>query len=236
MTKPAPLLTDIERRYQVPLPPLYHRLYQDGMLDWFPDGYPRPNWHRDVFPRLRQRPPVLLFAQDFELLRPEEVLRWELPEDWAPGYRFVPLGQTGGGDLYAFCPSLAAGGELPVTLSLHDDNQTTVLAPSLEAFIFREMLDRATSFDQYDLEGYAGFEALRADLQRAAESIRPYLRPAWHRLLAEVYARPLQPETVVLPRRRYTVDTLLPRAEFEALLTREMGFAQLNATFEHFPA
>jgi hypothetical protein len=70
----------------------------------------------------------------------------------------VPLGQTGGGDLYTFCPSLAAHGDTPVTISWHDANETTVLAPSLETFIFRQMLDRATAFDKYDLEGYADFE------------------------------------------------------------------------------
>ncbi|OON69468.1 SMI1/KNR4 family protein [Hymenobacter sp. CRA2] len=231
----ADLLAAIERKYETPLPALYHRLYHDGMLDWFLDGgFPNPTWQRDIFPRLSQRPPVLLFAQDFELYRPEDVLTWELPEDWDPGCRFVPLGQTGGGDLYAFCPTLAADAELPVTLSLHDDNQTTVVAPSMEAFIFREMLDRATSFDEYALEGYAGFEELRADLLRAAEAIRPYLRPAWHALLTKVYTRPLQQETVVLPRRRYTIDTLLPQAEFEQLLVQEMGVAPMNTTFEHF--
>ena len=231
------LLAAIERQHDFQLPELYHRLYHAGMLDWFLDGgFPNPHWSRDILPRLRQRPPVLLFARDFELMRPEDVLTWELPWDGSPNHRFVPLGQTGGGDLYAFCPSLSGpDGDVPITLSLHDDNQTTVLAPSLEAFLFREMLDRATSFDQYDLQGYVDFEALRADLQRAAEAIRPYLRPAWHALLKEVYARPLREETVTLPRRSYTVDTLLPAAEFERLIEQEMGFAQLNATFEHFP-
>jgi hypothetical protein len=48
-----------------------------------------------------------------------------------------------------------------------------MLAPSLEAFIFREMLDRATFIDEYALEGYADFEDLRANLQRAVQSIAP---------------------------------------------------------------
>src|SRR5688500_1246019 len=116
MTQPD-LLAAIERKYDFPLPPLYHRLYHDGMLDWFLDGgYPSPHWRRDIFPRLQPRPPVLLYAQDFELMRPEEVLSWEWPEEWTARYRFVPLGQTGGGDVYAFCPTLAAGGDVPITL------------------------------------------------------------------------------------------------------------------------
>ncbi|GAA4023437.1 hypothetical protein GCM10022409_04110 [Hymenobacter glaciei] len=227
-------IASIERHYDFVLPDLYKRLYHDGMLDWFLDGgFPNHDWYKNIFPRLRQKPPILLFAQDFELYAPETVPTLDLSEDWGTAHGFVPLGHTGGGDLYAFCLTLATDGETPITLSLHDDNKTTVLAPSLEGFIFREMLDRATSFDEYAQEGYAGFEELRADLQRAVQSISPYLRPAWGSLLAEVYARPLGQEIIVLPRRQYTVDTLLPSTEFEAIVAREIGFAQLNTTFEH---
>lgn len=93
-------------------------------------------------------------------------------QDWVP---FVPLGQMGGGDLYAFCPSLATHVETPVTFSWHDANETTVLASSLEAFISRQMLDQAIAFDEDDLQGYASFDELRTDLQRAALIIRPYM-------------------------------------------------------------
>ncbi|SET37114.1 SMI1/KNR4 family protein [Hymenobacter actinosclerus] len=226
-------ITAIEQAYNFELPALYKRLYHDGMLDW---GNAQPNWHANVFPLLRKKPPMLLFAQDFELYAPETVPALLLEqEDWGSAYQFVPLGHTGGGDLYAFCPTLATNGETPITLSRHDSNETTVLAPSLAAFIFREMLARATSFDEYDLAGYAGFEDLRADLQRAAQSISPYLKPEWNTLLAEVYARPLRQETVVLPRRQYTIDALLPEAEFEETVRREMPFEHLDHTFEHFP-
>jgi hypothetical protein len=145
------------------------------MLNWFLDGgFPNPNWHAHIFPRLRHRPPVLLFAQDFELYVPETVPDLLPSEAWGPTHRFVPLGQTAGGDSYAFCPTLASAvGDAPITLSRHDENTTAMLAPSLEAFIFREMLDRATFIDEYALEGYADFEDLRANLQRAVQSIAP---------------------------------------------------------------
>ncbi|MGI4737128.1 MAG: SMI1/KNR4 family protein [Janthinobacterium lividum] len=225
-------IATVAHQYQFELPALYRRLYSDGMLDW---GLPSANWYAEVFPRLRERPPALLFSQDFELYMPEQVLAVD-PQDWGPTYQFVPLGQTGGGDLYAFCPSLTAHGETPVTLSLHDANETTVLASSLEAFIFRQMLDRATAFDKYDLEGYANFDELRTDLQRAALTIRPYLRPTWYARLTEVYARLLQPQTIVLPRQSYTIDALLPQAEFEEILRQEINFTDLNTTFAHFSA
>jgi hypothetical protein len=226
----------IEHLYGFRLPELYKRLYRDGMLDWFLDGgYPNPNWYADIFPRLRLKPPMLLFAQDFELYAPATVPDLLPGEEWGTAYQFVPLGHTGRGDLYAFCPTLAANGETPITFSRHDENATIVLAPSLEAFIFREMLDRATSFDEYDLTGYANFEELRTNLQRAVQSMSPYLRPDWAAQLAEVYARPLRQETIVLPRRQYTVEMLLPSSEFEEILRREMPFEHLDATFEHFP-
>ncbi|WP_046242444.1 SMI1/KNR4 family protein [Hymenobacter terrenus] len=225
----------IEQKYAFGLPEIYKQLYRDGMLDWFLDGgYPNRKWHTHIFPRLRQKPPILLFARDFELYAPETVPTLSLGEGWDPAYQFVPLGHTGSGDLYAFCPTLATDGKAPITLSLHDDNETTVLAPTLEAFIFREMLNRATSFDEYDLAQYTDFESLREDLQRAAQSISPYLRPEWNTLLAEVYDRPLRQETVVLPRRQYTIETLLPPSEFAQIIQQEIPFDRLNATFPHF--
>ena len=225
----------IEHQYRFELPELYHRLYHNGMLDWFLDGgYPNPGWYADILPCLRQKPPMLLFAQDFELYAPETVPALLSDEDWGSAYQFVPLGHTGGGDLYAFCPTLAANGETPITLSRHDSNETTALAPSLEAFIFREMLARASSFDEYDLTGYTDFEELRGDLQRAVQSMSPYLRPEWTAQLTEVYNRPLRSETIVLPRRQYTIQTMLPEAEFDEILRREIPFEHLNSTFDHF--
>jgi hypothetical protein len=62
----------IEQAYDFQLPALYQQLYHDGMLNWFLDGgFPNPNWHAHIFPQLRHRPPVLLFAQDFELYAPK---------------------------------------------------------------------------------------------------------------------------------------------------------------------
>jgi hypothetical protein len=50
-----------------------------------------------------------------------------------------------------------------------------------------------------------------------------------------VYARPLRQGTVVLPRRQYTISALLPEAEFEEIIQREISFPLLNHTFAHFP-
>lgn len=231
-------LAALEQKYGFELPALYKRLYRDGMLDWLlGSASVNFSWREAVYPRLREKPPMLLYARDFELYPVPEVLAYEAEDEWwGSAYQFVPLGFTGAGDLYAFCPSLtAANGDVPVTRSLHDDVTTTVLAPHLEGFIFREMLDRATSFDHYDLGGYAGFEGFRADLLRAVASISPYLRPAWGELLAEVYNRPLTRQTITLPRRQYTIDALLPAEEAERILRREIGFDKLNTTFEHLP-
>jgi hypothetical protein len=232
------LVTALSRKYAFEFPELYHRLYRDGMLNWTLDGgSPNPNWYAEIFPRLRQRPPMLLFASDFELHAPAEVLEFDFGDLFGTAYQFVPLGQTGAGDLYAFCPTLAAGGETPIVLALHDENETTVLAPSLEGFIFRMMLDRATHISPNDLTGYADFEEFRVDLQRAAETIRPYLRPAWHGVLAEAYARPVREEAEEsapgMPYYRYPYFSLLPQAEFEKILTRELGPGRFGTTFQH---
>jgi hypothetical protein len=217
------ILQAIEAHFQVPLPALYVQLYQDGMLDW---GVPNPNWYRDIYPRLRQRPPVLLYAPDFELIAPEQVLEQDLICEPSPDHLFIPFGTTGAGDLYCFYP----------TLTWHDEDKTEVLAPSLDAFIFREMLAKVTAIDEYSLEGYADFEALRQDLLLAADSIRPYLKPAWNNILDTVYRLPLRTETVVLPRAQYTVQCLLNDTELQEILAKEMPFTYAGHTFPCHPA
>jgi hypothetical protein len=230
-------LRAIETHFQVLLPALYVQLYQDGMLDWFLDGgLPNPNWYRDIYPRLRQHPPVLLYALDFELIAPEQVLEQDLICEPSPDHLFIPFGTTGAGDLYCFYPTLAEDGEYPVTLTWHDEDKTEVLAPSLDAFIFREMLTKVTAIDEYSLEGYSDFEALRQDLLRAADSIRPYLKPAWNDILDTFYRLPLRTETVVLPRAQYTVQCLLTTTELQEILVKEMPFTYAGHTFSCHPA
>jgi hypothetical protein len=66
----VPSLDDFERRHAVRLPAPYHRLHADGMLDGGPFG---GSWLTDVLPVLRERPPLLLYALDLEMVRPDEI-------------------------------------------------------------------------------------------------------------------------------------------------------------------
>ena len=58
-------LEQIEQRYGFKYPELYHRLHNDGMLDWGEFG---SNWHATYWEKFKSNPPLLLFGDDIELL------------------------------------------------------------------------------------------------------------------------------------------------------------------------
>ena len=52
-------LEQIEQQYGFKYPELYHKLYNDKMLDWGEFG---PNWHATYWEKFKINPPLLLFG------------------------------------------------------------------------------------------------------------------------------------------------------------------------------
>ena len=100
------MLKTLEQQYQFQYPELYHRLYADQMLDI---GEYASLWSKEVYPRLKNHPPLFLYSGDFELIPlaniAETIEELNGEDSWFninPDYLFIPFGETGGGDYYCF--------------------------------------------------------------------------------------------------------------------------------------
>ena len=138
-------LSDIERKYSISYPKLYKELDKKNMLDWGEFGF---NWKKEVYPKLKKNPPLLLFSIEFEIINfehiDEEIEAFKDHDDFRetnPEFNFIPFAQTGAGDLYCFQFDKEENGNVPIVLVWHDDNRVDVLAKNLQDFIFRFILE-----------------------------------------------------------------------------------------------
>ena len=81
-------LENIEEKHNYTFPKLFKSLWRDEMLNWM-RGFELPlekdkTWAEDVYPALKENPPVLLHSggSDFELLTADEMLNFEFPKLW----------------------------------------------------------------------------------------------------------------------------------------------------------
>ena len=141
-------IKQLEEYYNHDYSDFFKKLWNDKMLDWF-RGWDEPytyekNWRTEVYPILKDNPPILLHsANDFEMLRYEEMLDYDFFDWWdIKKHKFVPFGASGAGDMYAFYGNMEIEGAHPVVMVWHDTNETEILAKNLEDFIFRKMLEK----------------------------------------------------------------------------------------------
>ena len=116
---------------------LFARMRADGVCRY---GNSREEWAQTWRERTVRNPPALLGALDFEWMNPEDAEAWEPPDYWLEEHPLEPFGQNGAGDLFAFYAHYGNA----VVLAAHDVNECRVLAPSLEGFLYREMLEALT--------------------------------------------------------------------------------------------
>ena len=64
------MFKDLEQQYNFAYPKLYHQLYADQMLDI---GEYSSFWSKEVYPRLKNRPPLFLYSGEFELIPPANI-------------------------------------------------------------------------------------------------------------------------------------------------------------------
>jgi hypothetical protein len=181
---------EIEQQLGQRFPALYHRLHRDHMLDW---GALCHGWVTTVFPTLRARPPLLLYAREFELIAPADIVGHAEQFTDADshvrlrdGLQLLPFGSTGAGDYYCFWRDPTAPDEPRVVLLWHDDDRVDLLATHLQDFIFRMMVDAVADLDGSLLED----GEVADNLQHWLASHRPYLRAEQVQALQELYADP----------------------------------------------
>lgn len=212
-------LPEIEHQHDFSYPSLYRQLEQDGMLNVGEYG---PDWYNTVLPTLKDRPTLLLFADDFELLGVEAVAQaladLAEPDDYRqidPAYTFIPFAQTGAGDHYCFFPSGQTDGEVPIVLLWHDQDEAQYLARNLQDFIFSMLLDSVAQQDRYNGIGDAQF---REQLEKMLGTHARYLSPRQQEVLHTLLARDIADYEVALPKgRTETQRGLLTDAELKTL-------------------
>ena len=227
------ILGEIEQRYKFSYPKLYKQLFEAGMLDWGKSG---KDWHATYFEKMKQNPPLLFGANDFELLEFERIIEeieaFKDPEDYRetkPEFQFIPIAQTGGGDLFVFQLDKADDENIPITLVPHDDESATILAKNLQDFIFRMLLEAVVEINKYSRIAEQDFEFNRINILRTH---KPYLTEKQFEILSEIYKRELFDYTYKVPNgREYAVKGLVSRRELEKILQQEIGFEKLDYEF-----
>ncbi len=191
-------LADIEGHYRTPLPPLYRRLHEAGMLDWM-GGYGDPlpehiDWVKDIYPKLHENPPALFHTGgDLLMMTPRQIVAYEMPQEWdTQRYAIVPFARGSEENVFAFIQERDSDGEPMVALLWEDDIDGQIIAKNFEDFLFRTMVEAAVEFDREQTESeYRGVEnpaeAYRADIRRDLETIRPFLRPEYVTALKDLY-------------------------------------------------
>lgn len=227
-------LSSLENQYGFSYPAVYHQLAKDDMLDSGPKGR---DWLKSIFPRLRETPPMLLFAKDFEVLSPGEVTKamaeMMAPDDGrgiSPAFKFVPFGQTGAGDYYCFFFNDVATQNVPVVLVYHDMPEAEYLATNLSDFIFRWMLESVEGVYRDELLSNGDVAENLAAMLRTHHK---YLSPRHHGILADVFKREMVSYEVAYGKKTEKRNGLITDIELRALLEKETVYDKIGATFDY---
>jgi hypothetical protein len=233
-------LEQIEQQFNFKYPDLYKKLYDDGMLDC---GEYSPNWHSIYWEKFKTNPPFLFFGHDIELLDftkltaqvVEKIKAFKDPNDYLkskPEFQFVPFAMTGAGDLYVFQFDKAEGGNVPITLTYHDENNAVVLAKNLQDFTFRVLLECVVEIDEYST--VAEDDNFKDNLFNMLKTHKPYLTQRHIEKLEEIYSRALFEYKYKMPNgREFSATGLISRNELEETLKQEIGFDNLDKEFAY---
>ena len=230
-------IAELESKYHYQFPPLYRRLWEDGMLDWM-GGRTTPfeegeNWAKSIYPLIKENPPLLLHTGgfDFELLTAEKIVNFKFDEFWdIEKHTFIPFARLEEGATFAFYTNLEYDGQSVIVCIWNDMNETEVLAKNFEDFIFRKMLEAVYDVDKEELSGdYTGediFGQYREDIRNDLKTIKPYLNASYGAILEEIYHRDEVIESLIS-------FSLLSRDELQSLVDTHLSFPELDAVFEH---
>src|SRR6266498_4983135 len=119
----------LEARYGFAIPTTYRQLEQRGCFD------------AQKFDRERPITSIYLWLHDTEWWSIEEMLSYQPPEYYKPG--FAPFAGTGTGDFWCWWPERASETGIPITLCPHDLNQAHIDAPNFAGWVYRRVLDYA---------------------------------------------------------------------------------------------
>jgi len=230
-------LEDLEKEFNFTYPELYKQLYADKMLDWGSDGN---GWYANVFLKLKENPPLLLFGSDIEIWDPivyrdgiREMINHEI-YDINPKYRMLPFAKNGAGDMFVFQLDMENNGEIPITFFGHDSD-AEILAKNLQDFIFRQLLESLTEIDEYSMFYEDSEEKIKQNLHNQLKTHRKYLKAEQVEILEDFYQRDIFEYTYKTPNgSEFEAKGLLTFDDLEKLIKQEMAFEKLNIKFDYW--
>ena len=231
-------LSEMEQRHGFTYPSLYRQLERDAMLAVGEYG---PDWYKLVYPTLKDKPTLLLHADDFELLSVKAVAAAmeELadPDDYRqidPALQFIPFAQTGAGDHYCFFASSQHAGEMPIVLLWHDQNAAQYLAKNLHDFVFHMLLN---SMADQDTCNEVSDEAFREQLTNTVGTHARYLTARQADVLQTLLARDIIDYDVPLPKGRKEAHRgLLTDTELASLRAELIPYEKFGSCFAYSTA
>ncbi|MDR2231091.1 MAG: SMI1/KNR4 family protein [Flavobacteriaceae bacterium] len=230
-------LEDLEKEFNFTYPELYKQLYADKMLDWGSDGN---GWYANVFLKLKENPPLLLFGSDIEIWDPivyrdgiREMINHEI-YDINPKYRMLPFAKNGAGDMFVFQLDMENNGEIPITFFGHDSD-AEILAKNLQDFIFRQLLESLTEIDEYSMFYEDSEEKIKQNLHNQLKTHRKYLKAEQVEILEDFYQRDIFEYTYKTPNgSEFEAKGLLTFDDLEKLIKQDMAFEKLNIKFDYW--
>ena len=222
-------ISELEKKYNYKFDPFFKKLWNAGLLDWFKgwkNAYiPGKTWLTEVYPKIKDNPPILLHTGlDFEMLPEEEMLNYEFNEWNDPKHKFIPFAMSGAGDCYAIYANIEIDGNNPIVLVWHDDNATDILSKNLEDFIFRQMIEKIVTIDKSEIDYH--FNGDNLSFQKAVKldlkSVENYLKPNYVRILTEIYNRDFT-----------NLENIISREEMEQIFKETIHFELMDTSFKH---
>ncbi|MFY0252463.1 SMI1/KNR4 family protein [Chitinophaga sp. 30R24] len=208
------MLEEFEKEYGFTYPTLYKQLYKDGMLNWGEFG---ENWLDKVYPAIRTAPPLLLYANDLEIMDLATVSE-EMEDGFLfadPVHRFVPFAVSSGGDWFAFYFNLQQEEDVPIVQVYRDANEACILAKNLQDFIFLQMLEAITDLGP-ESPSLITYGDLKENCGNFLRTHSPYLTPHQATVVATVY------ET-----------GKLTNVKLHEIVEQEMNFQWLDSSFPY---
>jgi hypothetical protein len=230
--KPHASLTYLENKYQFNYPVLYKKLFQDQMLDW---GVFGADWYKTEFSIRKQSPPLLFFAKEFEIIPIHNVQ--DIMDNFKANHsnsvhKFIPFGNSGAGDDYAFYLNGEKDGDIPVVYIWHDDDRCDYLAKNLGDFIFLKMLESVVDTNAENDTVMDG--DLTENLNSWLTTHKKYLKPGQVETLKTVYAKKINTFQRVNKNGTTTIyQGLISEDECDLILKQETGFDKLNQSFAY---
>ena len=213
-------LQQIEQTYNFQYPKLYHRLWEDGMLNV---RWQKERWWEEVFPELKKNPPLLLFRDQFMGLDdPEEIVN--LIEDYKSQrgikaeYLLVPFASECQGDVCFFYHREKPEQPPVIVKDWYEFGSAEILADNLQNFIFYGMLSMVHSIYTKAPICLGDFYENIANLFRTH---RPYLNEEQAEVIEKIYSRKLTTYKAIQVKKDNLLTALIHYQDYTALLSDE---------------